>query len=64
MRGNLAERQEAMKKKLLAARETFKNCAFRDICCEEDETINPEDCSRCSPAILQELVRRSRSCYR
>jgi hypothetical protein len=61
MRAKLAERQQAMKKKLLAARETFKNCAFRDTCREKDETSDPEACSRCSPAKLQELVRRSRS---
>jgi hypothetical protein len=60
MRRNLAERQEAMRKKLLAARETFKNCAFRDTCHEEGETSDPESCSRCSPVRLQELVRRSR----
>jgi hypothetical protein len=61
MRGKLAERQQAMKKKLLAARETFRNCAFRDTCCGEGETVDPEACSRCSPVRLQELVRRSRS---
>jgi hypothetical protein len=59
MRRNLAERQEAMKKKLLAARETFKNCAFRDTCHEEGEAGDPESCSRCAPNRLQELVRRS-----
>jgi len=61
MRRKLAERQEAMRKKLLAARETFKNCAFRDTCSEPGETTSPEACSRCSPRQLQELVRRSRS---
>jgi hypothetical protein len=61
MRSKLAERQQAMKKKLLAARETFRNCAFRDTCSEESETLDPEACSRCSPARLQELVRHSRS---
>ncbi len=60
MRRHLAERQEAMKKKLLAARETFKNCAFRETCLEVGETDDPESCSRCSPSRLQELVRRSR----
>jgi hypothetical protein len=60
MRRKLAERQEAMKKKLLAARETFQNCAFRDTCCEPGETTSPEACSRCSPLQLQKLVRRSR----
>jgi hypothetical protein len=64
MRRNLAERQEAMKKRLLAARETFRHCAFRDTCCETEEEIHPEDCSRCSPARLEELVRRLRSTSR
>jgi hypothetical protein len=61
MRSNLAARQQAMKRKLLAARETFRNCAFRDTCCAEDKTIDPGACSRCSPARLQELVSRSGS---
>jgi hypothetical protein len=61
MRRDLAERQEAMKKNLLAARETFRNCAFRDSCCEPGEITSPEACNRCSPRQLQKLVRRSGS---
>lgn len=61
MRGNLAERQAKMKKKLVDARETFRNCAFRDICCEGKEEVDPESCSRCTPDMLQELIRRSKS---
>ncbi len=57
MRSNLAERQEEMKKRLLAARETFKHCAFRDLCGADAE---PEFCKRCAESTLQELLRRSR----
>jgi hypothetical protein len=59
MRRNLAERQEALKKKLLAARETFRRCAFRENCCRENPEIDPESCSRCSANALQERIRRS-----
>ena len=59
MRGKLAERQAAMKKKLSAARETFRNCAFRPICCEHDPGAEPESCNRCSPEKLQQLLRRT-----
>jgi hypothetical protein len=61
MRRNLAERQAAMKKKLLAARETFHHCAFREECCQENPALDPESCSRCSAAALEERIRRSRS---
>ncbi len=60
MRGKLAERQEAMKKKLIAARETFRNCAFREECCRDNPELDPEFCSRCSASELQKRIRRSR----
>lgn len=61
MRRNLVERQAAMRKKLLAARETFHLCAFREECCRENPELDPEFCSRCSAAALEERIRRSRS---
>jgi hypothetical protein len=60
MRAKLAERQAAMKKKLMAARETFRNCAFREECIHENPEIDPEFCSRCSASTLQRKI-RSRS---
>lgn len=60
MRRNLAERQAAMKKKLLAARETFQHCAFRDQCCQENPGLDSESCTRCSAAELEERIRRLR----
>jgi hypothetical protein len=61
MRKNLAERQAAMKKRLVAARETFWNCAFRPMCLAQNVKTNPESCRRCSESTLQELLRSSRS---
>ncbi len=52
-----------MRNKLLAARETFRNCAFRSLCNEGAKT-DPESCSRCSEPQLQKLVRRFRSSSR
>ena len=60
MRGKLAERQAAMKKKLTAARETFRNCAFREDCCRENPDLDPDSCSRCSASALQKRIRRTR----
>ena len=60
MRAKLAERQAAMRKKLSAARETFRNCAFREECVRENPEIDPEFCSRCSASTLQKRIRRSR----
>ena len=60
MRRNLAQRQAAMKKKLLAARETFRHCAFRPMCVEENAKVDPEFCGRCSERALQERLRRFR----
>lgn len=60
MRRNLAERQAVMKKKLVAARETFHNCAFREECWQENPELDPESCSRCSATALAERIRRSR----
>lgn len=59
MRAKLAERQQAMRKKLLAARETFKYCAFRQDCLDENPEMDSESCSRCSPSALQDKIRRS-----
>ena len=59
MKAKLAERQQAMRKKLLAARETFKYCAFRQDCLKENPEIAPESCNRCSPSTLQHKIRRS-----
>jgi hypothetical protein len=50
-----------MKKKLLAVRETFQHCAFREECCQEHPELDAESCSRCSVAALEERIRRSRS---
>ncbi len=61
MRRHLAERQAAMKKKLLAARETFHHCAFREECCKEHPGLDPEFCTRCSATELEERIRRSRA---
>ncbi|MGA7458889.1 MAG: hypothetical protein WBW69_01590 [Candidatus Korobacteraceae bacterium] len=60
LRKNLAERQAAMKTRLLAARETFWHCAFRPMCVERDPKAEPESCRRCAESTLQKLVRRSR----
>ena len=57
MRKNLAARQEAMRKKLLAARETHQHCAFRENC-EHNPSGDPELCSRCSPSTLRDIIRR------
>ena len=59
MRAKLAERQQAMRKKFLAARETFKYCAFRQDCLKENPEIDSESCSRCSPSALRHKIRRS-----
>jgi hypothetical protein len=61
MRKNLAERQAKMKKRLVDARETFRNCAFHDICCEEKGPVDPDTCNRCSATTLEQMIRRSRS---
>jgi hypothetical protein len=61
MRRNLAERQAAMKRKLLAARETFRNCAFREQCSQEHSDFDPESCSRCSASTLQKRITRAHS---
>ena len=60
MRAKLAERQAAMKAKLMAARETFRNCAFRDDCLHENPDLDAEFCSRCSASRLQKKIRRTR----
>ena len=60
MRAKLAERQAAMKAKLMAARETFRHCAFREECIHENPEIDPEFCSRCSASALQKRIRRAR----
>jgi len=57
MRAKLAERQAAMKKKLMAARETFRNCAFHDDCRQKNPELDPEFCSRCSASTLQRKIR-------
>jgi hypothetical protein len=59
MRAKLGERQQAMRKKLLAARETFKYCAFRQDCLKENPEMDSESCSQCSPSILQGKIPRS-----
>jgi hypothetical protein len=46
-------------KKFLAARETFRNCAFREECCQENPGIEPESCTRCPATQLEERIRRS-----
>jgi hypothetical protein len=61
MRKYLAERQAKMKKRLLDARETFRNCAFHDLCYQEKDPFDPDSCHRCSPATLEQMIRRSRS---
>ena len=61
MRAKLAQRQAAMRKKLMAARETFRNCAFRDDCLRENPELDPEFCSRCSASTLQKKISRSHS---
>ncbi len=60
MRKNLAERQAKMKAKLTAARETFRNCAFRRQCSEEKPSLDAEFCKRCSASTLAERIRRRR----
>jgi hypothetical protein len=56
MRAKLAERQATMKAKLVAARETFRNCAFRDECLHTNPELDPEFCSRCSASTLQKKI--------